>query len=256
MNLEASPAVQRVTLEGVQPAVEQSQLTTITCAISMDVTRGGEPVASVTFSPFSSASELEEMLNGVREISALGSVVVQRRGYEGSEVGFWFSNMPVDFTVIFLTRLGVSASDMLTLDLSAEQASCFSADSSSTQLNVTVGIEIVQEFSSPSTFNVGFNISSQLERVTRPLPLDASSEMLREELTGLLLWGCEEEDGLEQKTLLYETYESSGRGRRRRNSTSFCGSYSENIPHVIWNSPSDEAFRINDFPYVSKKKCT
>lgn len=216
-------------------------------------------MASVNFSPFSSASELEEMLNGVGEISALGSVVVQRRGYEGSEVGFWFSNMQVDFTVVFLTRLGVSESDMLTLVISAEQASCVSADSGSTRLDLVVDIETIQEFSSPASFNVGFNISSQLERVTRPLPLDASSEMLREELTGLLSWGCEEEEGLEDKTLLYEDYESSGRGQRRRNSTFFCGSYSEYVPFTIWNSPSDEPFRINDFPYVSKKnilKCT
>ena len=252
MNLEASPAVQCVTLEGVRPEVEQSQLTAgITCAVSMDITRGGDAVASVSFSPFSSASQLEEMLNAVQEIAATGSVAVKRQGYEGSEVGFWFSDAQVEFTIIFLTRLGVPDSDVLTLALRPE-ASCLSGDdSNSTQLELTMAIKTIQNANSPATFDVGFNISSQLERVTRPLPLDTTSETLREELTGLLSQGCVEEAGLAEKTLLYENYESSG-SSRRDNSTSFCGVYSQRDSSQIW-STSDEAFRISDYPYVSKK---
>jgi hypothetical protein len=215
----------------------------------LGISRGDELVTSINISPFSPSSQLEEMLNAVSTISDAGSVAVKRQGYEGSEADFWFSDVQVEFTIIFLTRLGLPEHDMVTLSLSAQQSSCVS---NSTQLDVSVRIASVQSFSSPASFNAGFNISSQLQRVTRSLPLDASREMLRDELTGLLSWGCEEEEGLDGKTLLYEDYENNGRGRRRDNSTFFCGSYSERDPSQIWN-PSDEAFRISDYPYVSSR---
>lgn len=244
----AHPEVQRITLRAVATEVDQSQSVNITCAVMMDIARGREVVRTISFSPFSTASELEEALNGFKEIDALGRVAVQKQGYEGSEVGFWFSDIAVEFTVVFLTRLGVSLNDIVTLNFNSEQVSC--VDAISVQLGLTVGMETIQEPSYPASFDVGFDINSQLQRLTEPLPLDTSPEMLRGELTELLSWGCEEEEVLEEKTLLYEGFESSGRGRARDNSTSFCGSYSERNPGQVWRT-SDESFRITEFPYVS-----
>lgn len=249
MTLEATPAVRRFSLRGVPTELEQSQLVNITCAITMDITRGGDTLGSVSLSPFSNASELERSLNSLSALDGLGYVVVEKRGYDSSPAGFWLSDSPVEFTVIFLTRFGIPMATIPTLSISTS-ASCVSADSSSIPLNLTVGMENIQDLRYPTSFDVGFNFSSQLQRATKPLPLTASPEVLRDELTELLSWGCVEEENLDEKTLIYENYESSGRGRRRDNSTSFCGSYSDSNAFEIW-SRSEQPFRIDEFSYVS-----
>lgn len=246
--MEARPAVQRIIIssEGEGPLADDIT----SCTITMSVHGQGD-VESVDVSPFNSAEELQDILNEVQVISAVGHVTVQKGGYTGLSGEFWSSDESVEITVIFLTRLGLVVSDMITIAVSTENTSCIADNENSTQHALTVSMETVQTLSYPASYDIGFDISSQLQRRSQPLPLNASAETLRGELTEMLSWGCMEEDNLDAKTLIYEDYEDSGRGIRRDNSTSFCGLYSERNPYQIWSETGDEPFSVNEIPYVS-----
>lgn len=251
VSLEVQPLVQRISLQGVSNAVETANAS---CFVTIDLSRGSRVVDSISISPFYEAKELEQLLNDVGEISALGRVSVRKSGYEGTNEMFWSANMPVEFTVIYVSQFGVTINEMVTLSFSSEEGnftSCGTVDTNSTQLGVVVAVETTQDLNSPGSFQVGFNVSSRQQRLTQSLSLDASADMLRNELTELLSWGCTEEARIADKTLIYEDYESEGMGRNRDNSTSFCGAYSNRNPYISWVAGDNGGYRLSDRPYVS-----
>ena len=246
MSLEARPLVQRITL---QPAIssgsgsgdmknESSHL-----YIALNISKYDRVVDSIVFSPASNASEVEYRLNQIEDIRAVGRVTVLK-----DEDRDMSNTISIQFTVIYLTQFEVSQSMVPIIKLDLEQiVSCGGID-------YMVDVETIQTLTYPSSFKIGFNANSQQYRQTTPLPLNASSEMLRSNLTELLSWGCTEEDeeSIAQKTILYEKYESEGEGRTRDNSTSFCGFYSNRNPVYVWRESNNGTYRLNTVPYVRK----
>ena len=252
MNVAARPAVQRIIVssEGEGPLVDDLSSS---CTITIGVYREEDFLESVNISPFDSEEELQDILNEVESISEVGHVMVQKGGYNGTSEELWSSDEAVEITVIFLTRAGVAVGDMITIAVAMEDEllSCIADNENSTLLVV---VETVQALSYPTSYDIGFNISSQLQRRSQPLPLDASAETVHEELTEMLSWGCVVEDNLAAKTLAYEDYEESvseDLDASRDNSTSFCGLYSERDPDELWSATKGEAFSVNEIPYVS-----
>ena len=248
VSLEAQPLVQRITLERAASAGEgESQsLETVSCSLAVDLVVNGAVLSTVTLSPFHDAEDIQELVNSaIADLTEVGGrVAVKRRGSESEGDWFWSPNTPVQFDVIHLTPLGVAASDVVTVGVCSTgecTSYCVIQDSN---VDLTVGIETIQEASSPMSFQMAFNTSSQQQRDTETLPLDATNDMLRSALTGLLSWDCTEEEGIAEKTILYEQYEEPGRD----NSTSFCGAYSEHNPYIFYQ---DSDYRLDNVPYVS-----
>lgn len=252
VSLEVQPLVQRISLKGISDELEQSQTANASCNVTVNLSRGGSVIDTISISPFHEAEELEHQLNGVEAVSAFGRVSVRKSGYEGTNDTFWSANMSVEFTIIYVFQFfGVTINEMVTLSEEGNFTSCSNSDTNSTQFGVMVTVETIQNLSSPGSFEVGFNISSQQQRLTRQLSLNTSADMLLNELTELLSWGCMEEEGIADKTLIFEDYEREGMGRNRDNSTSFCGAYSNKNPFISWVAGSDRGYKISNKPYVS-----
>ena len=253
VNLEAQPLVQRISLQRAAAAGEGETQSSegVSCSLAVDLVRGGTFIETMTLSPFRDAEEIEELLNmAIPETS--GHVIVRRRGSESESDRDWFlsSDMSVEFDVVYLTPLSVATSNVVTLAtcLTGDcDAYCMTTgDANATRHDLTVSIETVQEFSSPDSFQVAFNTNSQQPRRTGPLPLNATNDALCGELTELLSWECNEEEGIAEKTIFYEEYETLTRDTS--NSTSFCGAYSRINPYIFW---SGGQYRVDNVPYVS-----
>ena len=246
VDLEALPLVQRVTIR----SVDKMGSGEVPCSVSLNITRNSRLVDTVSFSPFSSSRDVEEELNKGMNV---GRVSVQKGGYSGDQDMFWLSDIPIEFTVIFLTPFGTMMNDVpiLSTEERMNNFSCSAEDSNST-LQLSVEVEMIQGPSYPETFSAGFAVGSQQQRLTGRLPLNASSSLLQDKLTGLLSWGCNLEENIEQQTFSYYDYEGGSSGNRRNN-TAFCGSYSNRNPRTVWSSSSNQgSYRVDTVPYVNE----
>ena len=240
--MEAEPLVQRVTFataaagEGAEDEVGEIG----SCTLTVDVVRASAVLSTVTLPPFQDAEQLQELLiSAIAEYSEVGvQIAVKMRGSEGL-------NSTI-YDIVYLTPLGVAAGEVVTLDTcsSGECSSYCTEENTEIRHNITVRVTTLQDPSAPSSFQVAFNTSGQQLRNTGQLPLDATNEMLRSELTELLSWECTEEQGIDAKTLFYEDYESTG-----DNSTSYCGAYSRENPYIWWQAE----YSLDSAPYVSAK---
>ena len=210
----------------------------------MNLVRNGTVVRNVTLSPFRDAEELERLLsNNIPENNDLGGMAVRRR----SQSDDW-SWSPHAFDVVYLTRTGASVQDVITLAVCSTgecSSYCDTGDTNVTRHDLVVSIRTIQEFSSPETFQVAFNTSSQPRKI-KPLPINATNEMLRNKMTDLLGWECTEDEDIAERTLSYYTFEN----QPTDNSTSFCGAYSLRRPSIVRNGDQNK-YRVDTVPYVS-----
>ena len=253
VDLEALPLVQRVTIRSVDREMASGEASdslqmvsgVVPCLVSLNITRNSHLVDTISFSPFSSSRDVEDELNKGMNV---GRVSIQKGGYSGDQDMFWLSDTPIEFTMIFLTPFGTMMNDIPILSTEERMSifSCSVEDSNST-LQLSIEVEMIQGLSYPESFSVGFAIGSRQQRLTGRLPLNVSSSLLREELTGLLSWGCSLEENIERQTLSYYDYEGGSSGNRRNN-TAFCGSYSNSNPKTVWS----RAYQVNTIPYVNE----
>ena len=252
ISLEARPLVQRITLERAlagEGEVESQTSANVTCSLEVDLVRAGVVLNTVLLSSFHGAEDIQELLNAaIPKMSDQGQIAVRRRGAESEDERdwSWSTDSAVHFDVIYLTPLGLAASDIVTLAVcsTGDCVSCSAEGSNATEHDIMVTIETVQEYTLPESFQVAFNTGTPKLRNTEPLPLNVTNGMLHSKLTGLLSWDCTEEEDIAENTILYEHYESA----RTDNSTSFCGAYSARNRHVFWRGQN---YRLDDVPYVS-----
>ena len=191
----------------------------------------------VSFYPDYPSEYIENMLNEVESIKAIGYVEVIKEEVE--TYGFYF-------TVIFLSRFGVTESEIPLLSIS---------NSSSPLCNQTlydITIEKIQSLTIPESFNLGFN-DTYPPRYTSYLPYDVTLDTLRSEITDLFAWECEVSPS-PSSLLFQDSYEEESRD----NSTSFCGHYSAKNPTTIWanqNNPINIVLykEVNLHVYVPTK---
>ena len=245
VELQARPKVQRISLKPVITS-ESTNITGIMCTtMTLGFASGNDFQTSVTISPFSNVKELESTLNAA--ISAVQGTQISliKTGHNGAADAFWSgdNSMVLNLTLVYITSYEVVMNDIPTVMVTSGP-SCTGTDSA--QFQLMVAVETIQNLHYPRTFDAGFN-----NRYTAQLPLNTTAEALQQNLTGLLSWGCTEDEALAEKTTIYDRFETHETARIQ-NATSFCGVYSSRDPQTIFPADS-KPYNLSNVPYVSQK---
>ena len=128
--------------------------------------------ATISFSPNTTPSDLEAMLNATDTINQLGGVRVEKR--EGLVEGGYLRAV---FRIIFLTEAGVTHNEIPAISVASNE-NC--------SLNYDITARFVQSLTTPS-FQVGFPDSP---RRTRPLPVNTTTDEMEVVMEELLSYEC------------------------------------------------------------------
>ena len=212
MYLEGLPAIQRLTIS----TEEESNTTSMFCL------QVGSTV--LEFNSDVTADVIEAEFNRQEFILNIGKVAVVAGGDKA-------------FKIIYITRFGVSKSDIPSVSVIQNSSVC-AFDSS-----LVVTTELEQQLSIPEAINFGFDQSATaVPRYTEYLSLSTDAKGVEDNITEMFGWECSVSAG--SGVVHYESYEET---TSSTNETSYCGRYSAYKQEDL----SVDTFALNTVKYVS-----